>query len=86
MPELDYYQILEIERTVTQEEIAASYRRAAMKYHPDRNAGDKEAVEKFKLAAEAYEVLKDPEMRSIYDRYGKEGVKRTGGGPVSRCQ
>ncbi|MGI5831579.1 MAG: molecular chaperone DnaJ [Thermoguttaceae bacterium] len=80
MPELDYYQILEIERTVTQEEIAASYRRAAMKYHPDRNAGDKEAVEKFKLAAEAYEVLKDPEMRSIYDRYGKEGVKRTGGG------
>ena len=80
MADLDYYQILEIDRTATQEEISVSYRKAAMKYHPDRNNGDEEAVAKFKLAAEAYEVLKDPEKREIYDRYGKEGLNRAGGG------
>lgn len=80
MTELDYYQILEIERTATQEEISVAYRKAAMKYHPDRNGGSEEAVAKFKLAAEAYEVLKDPDKRQIYDRYGKEGLNQQGQG------
>lgn len=73
-----YYEILGVSRTATEEEIKKSYRRLALKYHPDRNPGDKEAEEKFKEAAEAYEVLSDPEKRAIYDRYGHDGLASTG--------
>ena len=80
--EVDYYALLGIDRTATAEEIASAYRKTARKYHPDLNPGDEEAVEKFKLCAEAFEVLKDPEKKEIYDRYGKAGLDRNGGGPA----
>lgn len=70
----DYYAILEIPKTAGAEEIKKAYRKAAMKYHPDRNPDNKEAEEKFKEASEAYEVLGDPDKRQRYDRYGHEGV------------
>ncbi|WP_456382160.1 molecular chaperone DnaJ [Hydrogenimonas sp.] len=78
MAELDYYQILEIERTCTQEEIKKAYRKMALKYHPDRNPDDKEAEEKFKLVNEAYQVLSDEQKRAVYDRYGKAGLEGQG--------
>ncbi len=78
MEDKDYYKILGVSRDASEEEIKKSYRRTAMQYHPDRNPGDKEAEEKFKIASEAYEVLRDPEKRQIYDRYGIEGLKGTG--------
>lgn len=74
----DYYQILGVGRDASEEEIKKSYRKLALKYHPDRNPGNKEAEEAFKEAAEAYEVLSDPEKREIYDRYGHEGLSGTG--------
>ncbi|MHB8067122.1 MAG: molecular chaperone DnaJ [Desulfobaccales bacterium] len=74
----DYYRILEVTRDATSEEIKKSYRQVAMKYHPDRNPGNKEAEERFKEAAEAYEVLRDPEKRRVYDRFGHEGLSSTG--------
>lgn len=74
----DYYEILGVSRNATDEEIKKAYRQMALKYHPDRTPGDKEAEEKFKEAAEAYEVLKDTEKRSLYDHFGHEGLKRTG--------
>ena len=67
-----YYVCLGVDRQATDEEIKKNYRKLAMQYHPDRNPGDKEAEEKFKEAAEAYEVLSDREKRDIYDRYGHE--------------
>ena len=73
-----YYEILEVQRTASEEEMKKSYRRLAMQYHPDRNPGDGEAEEKFKEAAEAYEVLSDPQKREIYDRYGHEGLTSSG--------
>jgi len=75
----DYYAILGVSRTATQEEIKKAYRRLAIKYHPDRNPGDKEAEEKFKEAAEAYEILGDPEKRAKYDRYGDAAFAGGGG-------
>ncbi len=78
MDDKDYYKILSVSRNATEEEIKKSYRKIAMQYHPDRNQGNKEAEEKFKIASEAYEVLRDPEKREIYDRYGIEGLKGTG--------
>jgi len=74
----DYYKILGVDRNTQPEEIKKSYRRLALKYHPDKNPGNKEAEDKFKEAAEAYEVLSDPEKRQIYDRYGHEGLRGTG--------
>ncbi len=74
----DYYRILEVSRDATSEEIKKKYRQIALKYHPDRNPGNKEAEERFKEAAEAYEVLHDPEKRRLYDTYGHEGLSSTG--------
>ncbi|HVU26233.1 MAG TPA: molecular chaperone DnaJ [Verrucomicrobiae bacterium] len=70
MAKRDYYEVLEIKRTVTIEEIKKSYRRLAVKHHPDKNPGDKAAEEKFKEISEAYEVLSDPQKRAAYDQYG----------------
>lgn len=78
MTKRDYYEILGVERNAQKEEIKKAYRRAALKFHPDKNPGDKEAEEKFKEAAEAYEVLHDDQKRQVYDRYGHEGLKGTG--------
>jgi molecular chaperone DnaJ len=78
MEEKDYYKILGVSRNATEDEIKKAYRKMALQYHPDRNPGNKEAEEKFKLASEAYEVLRDPEKREIYDHYGIEGLKGTG--------
>ena len=78
MEDKDYYKILGVSRNASEEEIKKSYRKIAMQYHPDRNPGNKDAEEKFKLAAEAYEVLRDSEKREIYDQYGIEGLKGTG--------
>ncbi len=74
----DYYEVLGVPRDATEEQIKKAYRQLALKYHPDRNPGDKEAEEAFKEASEAYEVLRDPEKRSLYDRYGHEGLRNTG--------
>ncbi|MEO1129905.1 MAG: molecular chaperone DnaJ [Planctomycetota bacterium] len=76
----DYYEVLAVERTADGDEIKRSYRRLAMKYHPDRNPGDAEAEAKFKECAEAYEVLSDDGKRQIYDQYGHEGLRRGAGG------
>lgn len=78
MEDRDYYETLGISREASEEEIKKSYRRIAMQYHPDRNPGNEEAEEKFKIASEAYEVLRDPQKRQIYDQYGIEGLKGTG--------
>src|SRR3954466_3090442 len=74
----DYYEILALEKTADVEEIKRSYRRLAMKFHPDRNPGDAEAEVKFKELAEAYEVLSDPQKRKLYDQYGHEGLRGRG--------
>ncbi len=74
----DYYEILAIEKTADAEEIKRAYRRMAMKHHPDRNPGDAEAEAKFKEAAEAYEVLSDPEKKARYDKHGHEGLRGAG--------
>ncbi len=77
--EKDYYKILGVERTASADEIKRAYKKVAIKYHPDRNPGNKEAEEKFKQAAEAYDVLRDPEKRQRYDQFGADGVNGTGG-------
>jgi molecular chaperone DnaJ len=71
----DYYEVLGIEREADAEEIKRAYRRLAMQFHPDRNVGDTDAEYKFKEAAEAYEVLRDPDKRQRYDRYGHAGLE-----------
>src|SRR5919108_4413986 len=70
----DFYEVLEITREADADTITKAYRKLALKYHPDRNVGDKEAEEKFKEASEAYEVLRDPAKRQRYDRYGHAGL------------
>ncbi len=79
MTKRDYYEILEISRDASDNEIKKAYRKMALKHHPDKNPNDVHAEEKFKEAAEAYEVLKDPNKKARYDRYGHEGVKGMGG-------
>ena len=78
MVKRDYYEILGISRNASEDDIKKAYRQMALKYHPDRTPGDTEAEEKFKEAAEAYEVLRDPQKRSLYDQFGHEGLKGTG--------
>ena len=74
----DYYEILSVSRDCGDQELKKAYRKMALKYHPDKNPGDKESEESFKEAAEAYEVLRDSEKRQIYDQYGHEGLQGTG--------
>ena len=76
----DYYEVLGVQKTATDEEIKIAYRKIAIKYHPDRNPGDKEAEERFKEAAEAYEVLHDSQKRQQYDQFGFDGLQGAGGG------
>ncbi len=78
MAKRDYYDVLGVKRDASQEEIKRAYRRLAMKYHPDKNPGDKEAEAKFKECAEAYEVLGNAEKRRKYDQYGHEGLRDAG--------
>ncbi len=80
MTEIDYYEILQVNKNCDGAELKKSYRKLAMKYHPDRNPDNKEAEEKFKLVNEAYQVLSDEDKRSIYDRYGKAGLEGRGMG------
>jgi len=75
----DYYEILGVTREAESAEIKAAYRKLALRYHPDKNPGDREAEEKFKEAAEAYAVLSDAEKRARYDRFGREGIGGAGG-------
>ncbi len=78
MAKRDYYEVLGVQKGVSTDEIKKAYRKLAMKYHPDRNPGDKEAEAKFKEAAEAYEVLSDEQKRARYDQYGHAGVEGMG--------
>ncbi len=78
--EIDYYETLNVSRDASGAEIKKSYRKLALKYHPDKNPGDKDAEDRFKLINEAYEVLSNDDKRQIYDRYGKEGLERQGAG------
>ena len=80
MAKRDYYDVLGVSKTSTNAEIKKSYRRLAMKYHPDRNTNDKDAEKKFKETREAYGVLSDTEKRSAYDKFGHEGLKTSGAG------
>jgi len=75
----DYYEVLSVERTASDTELKSAYRKLALKFHPDRNPGDKSAEEKFKECAEAYAVLADAEKRAAYDRYGHAGVSAAAG-------
>lgn len=84
MAKRDYYDVLGIEKGASADDIKRSYRRLAMKYHPDKNPGDKEAEAKFKECAEAYEVLSDQQKRQQYDQYGHEGLRGAGMHDFSR--
>ena len=77
MSKRDFYEILGVSRNSSETEIKKAYRQMALKYHPDKNPGDKASEDKFKEAAEAYEILSDPNKKSRYDQYGHQGV---GGG------
>ena len=78
--ELDYYEVLGVSRSADEDEIKKAYRKLALKFHPDHNPGDQEAEQKFKQAAEAYEILRDAEKRARYDRFGHAGVQNGAGG------
>lgn len=80
MSEKDYYQLLEVDKNASADDIKRSFRKLAMKYHPDRNPDDKEAEQRFKEINEAYEVLKDEQKRAAYDRYGHQAFQNSMGG------
>src|SRR6186997_1628328 len=80
MSKRDYYEVLGVSKGAPVDEIKKAYRKVAMQYHPDRNPGDKTAEEKFKEAAEAYEILSDADKKAQYDRYGHAGVTGNGRG------
>src|SRR5277367_210396 len=75
----DYYKTLGVARNATEAEIKAAYRKQALKHHPDRNSGNKEAEEKFKEVNNAYQVLSDPQKRQLYDQFGEAGVSGAAG-------
>src|SRR5687767_2063952 len=83
MSKRDYYETLGVAKGAGVDEIKKAYRKVAMQYHPDRNPGDKAAEEKFKEAAEAYEILSDADKKAQYDRYGHAGVSGNGRGNYS---
>src|SRR6187402_3051042 len=74
MAKRDYYEVLGVAKSVSERDISVAYRKLAVKYHPDSNPGNAEAVEKFKEAAEAYEILSDREKRARYDQFGHAGT------------
>ncbi|MDR0338353.1 MAG: molecular chaperone DnaJ [Planctomycetaceae bacterium] len=84
MSKPDYYEVLGVSKSASKDAISSAYRKLAMKYHPDRNPGDSNAVEQFKLCAAAYEVLSNDEKRAIYDQYGHAGLDANGGGSQFR--
>ena len=79
MKKRDYYEVLGVDKKASADEIKKAYRKKAIQYHPDKNPGDKEAEEKFKEAAEAYDVLSNPEKRARYDQFGHAGVSGAAG-------
>src|SRR3989304_3337480 len=80
----DYYEVLGVGRSATEKQISEAYRKLALKYHPDRNPGDEEAVKRFKEAAEAFEAPNHAEKRTRYDRYGHARLEGAGGMPEFR--
>ena len=85
MAKRDYYEILGVSKNTDETELKKAYRKMAVKFHPDKNPGDKEAEEKFKEAAEAYDVLSNPDKRARYDRFGHQGAASSAGGfPAAR--
>jgi molecular chaperone DnaJ len=76
----DYYEVLGVSREASDQELKSAYRKQALKYHPDRNPGNRAAEEKFKEASEAYQVLSDADKRAAYDRFGHAGVNGQGSG------
>ena len=76
----DYYDILGLSKSASDSDIKSSYRKLAMKYHPDRNPGDKKAEENFREITESYEILKDPQKRAAYDQYGHAAFSQGSGG------
>lgn len=79
MSKRDFYEVLEVSKNASTDEIKKAYRKQALKFHPDRNPGDKSAEDKFKEAAEAYEILSDPQKKARYDQFGHAGVSGAGG-------
>src|SRR5215208_108958 len=76
----DFYSTLGVPRDASEDDLKKAYRKLAMQYHPDRNNGSKEAEERFKAITEAYDVLRDPQKRQVYDRYGEAGLRGGGAG------
>ena len=80
MSKRDFYEVLGVSKSATEDEIKKAYRKLAVKYHTDKNPGDKEAEEKFREATEAYEILKDSSTRQKYDQFGHQAFEQGGGG------